>query len=58
MTRADMYIVIEKVGKKWKWMAREMISDGQIESIDYDYEKDGLNEKVRFEKLKFKNSTG
>ena len=50
ITCADKYKVVNNVGSTyWKHLARHMnLSEEQIDRIDYDYEKYGLHEKVRF----------
>ncbi|XP_076823370.1 receptor-interacting serine/threonine-protein kinase 1-like [Clavelina lepadiformis] len=47
LTTDDIYIVADNVGTNWKRLARNMnLSDGQIDEINHDYDRDGLGEKV------------
>ena len=47
---SDRYVVVNNVeSKTWRRLARHMnLTDMQIDRIDYDYDKDGLSEKVNF----------
>ena len=50
ITCVDKYKVVNNVRSTyWRHLARHMnLSEVQIDRIDYDYEKHGLYEKVRF----------
>lgn len=52
MTRNDIDLVAVSIGNSWKRMARNMgLSDGNIDAINHDYDRDGLYEKVGFSAL-------
>jgi len=47
LTKKQLSLVRENLGKQWKHCARELgFSNSVIEEIDHDYERDGLKEKV------------
>jgi len=48
VNRDEMATVAQRIGFRWKDMGRAMgIPDHQLDCISHDYERDGLNEKVR-----------
>lgn len=49
LTKDDEFKLLNNVGIKWRFYARALgFSDGQIDIISHDYDREGLQEKVRF----------